>query len=208
MNPPLATAAMLFETPVDAATDRPLTDATLMRAVRAGNDEAFAVLVARHHAALVNYLAHTTGSRARAEEIAQDAFIRAFQAADRYDEQGRFSGWLFRIGTNLARTDARRRSRWRDRVDRVRSFFSNVDPHLPDDAVRSQQEQRAVRQALSRLPKLYREAIVLREIEGWTYEAIAETLDIAVGTAKSRVHRAKSMLQRDLESFWMEADHA
>jgi RNA polymerase sigma-70 factor, ECF subfamily len=207
MNPPFASAALLLPAATEPSV-RQLTDAALMREVRTGNDQAFAVLVDRHHDALVNYLVYTTGSRARAEEIAQDSFIRAYQAAHRYDEQGRFSGWLFRIGINLARTDARRRSRWRDRVDRVRDYFASADPPTPDGAVRGQQEQKAVREALSRLPELYREAVVLREIEGWTYEAIAQVLDIAVGTAKSRVHRAKAMLQRELESFWTEADHA
>jgi len=207
MTPPLANTAYLLPVATDPPL-RQLTDAALMRVVRQGNDDAFGILVERHERGLVNSLVYITGSRARAEEIAQEAFLRAYRAAHRYDEQGRFSGWLFRIATNLARTDARRRSRWLDRVDRVRNYFSLPEPVTPHAQVRGHQEQSVVRDSLTRLPDIYREAVVLREIEGWAYDHIAEALQIPVGTAKSRVHRGKAMLQRDLAAFWKEGEPA
>ena len=205
MNHPMSAALVVPESVQSAP--RQLTDAALMEAVRDGNHRAFEFLVERHKDALVNYLVYNTGSRARAEEIAQETFLRAYKAANRYTEQGRFAGWLFRIAINLARTDARRRSRWLQRADQVRCHLHEVETTTPDLRVRGQQEQDAVRQALARLPALYREAVVLREIEGWTYDAIAQTLQIAVGTAKSRVHRGKALLQRDLSRFWEESTY-
>ncbi|MCB9681321.1 MAG: sigma-70 family RNA polymerase sigma factor [Alphaproteobacteria bacterium] len=183
-------------------------DDALMRRVRTGDTDAFAVLVDRHKDGLVSYLTMLTGNRVSAEDLAQEAFVRAFTKCHQYVESGRFAAWLYRIATNQLRSEARRRKRWLERVDRVRVWISTGGERAPDADLQGSEEQVAVQRALQRLPEDYKAAIVLREIEGWSYAEIASTLDIPEATARSRVHRGKALLRTHLEGFWTEGDHA
>jgi RNA polymerase sigma-70 factor (ECF subfamily) len=184
----------------------PMSDDHLMARVRDGDAAAFSVLVSRHSDGLVNYLVHVTGGRERAEDVAQEALLRAFTHADRYVADGRFSAWLYRIATNLAYSESRRRRRWYDRVDRVRAYIGMSPQRLPDTQVLGDQAQDAMRGAIARLPEAFRAALVLREIEGWSYAEVAEALDIPEGTVKSRVNRGKALLRTDLASWWGESE--
>ena len=87
------------------------TDDALMERVRGGDEEAFGVIVDRYKDSLINYLTHLVRSRERAEEIAQDAFVRLYRSARQYKEQERLGPYLFRIATNLVVTEARRQKR-------------------------------------------------------------------------------------------------
>ena len=89
-----------------------LTDSELMARVAEGDREAFATLVERHKTAVTKYMGRLTGNHDRAEELAQETFVRLFQAAPGYRDQGRLLPYLFRIGTNLLRSEERRRRRW------------------------------------------------------------------------------------------------
>ena len=99
-----------------------LSDGELMTRVRNGDRIAFAGLVDRHKDALVNYLLRLTRSRERAEEHAQEAFLRLYQSASRYKEQGHLVAYLYRIATNLVRSEERRERRWQFLSS---AFFSN-----------------------------------------------------------------------------------
>jgi RNA polymerase sigma-70 factor (ECF subfamily) len=185
----------------------PLTDDDLMRRVQQGDTDAFAELVERHKSGLVNYMTHVAGSRERAEDLSQEAFLRAFTHADRYVGEGRFSAWLYRIATNLAYSESRRRRRWGERVDRVRRWLGMEERRGPDLQVQGSHEQLMMQEALTRLPESFRAAVVLREIEGWSYADVAEALGVPEGTVKSRVNRGKAMLRKDLAAWWGEVDH-
>jgi RNA polymerase sigma-70 factor (ECF subfamily) len=176
-----------------------------MHRVQCGDTDAFAEIVARHKSSLVNYMTHVAGSRERAEDLSQEAFLRAFTHADRYRANGRFTAWLFRIATNLAYSESRRRRRWGDRVDRVRVWLGMVETRSADLKIQGTEEQRAMQAALERLPDSFRAAVVLREIEGWSYADVAAALDVPEGTVKSRVNRGKAMLRADLAAWWGEA---
>jgi RNA polymerase sigma-70 factor (ECF subfamily) len=179
------------------------TDAELMARVSAGDHDAFAAIVDRYRDSLVNYLSHMTGSRDRAEEHAQAAFVRLYESAPRYREEGKLAPYLFRIATNLARGEAMR-SRVRDVL--LLRFWSGetstTDRESPLAEVERLQLQRDVAAALESLPMAYRAAVVLREVEGWSYQEIAASLGCSEGTVKSRIARGREELRKRLLPWW------
>ena len=178
-----------------------MNDDALMQRVREGDDDAFAEIVDRYKNSLVNYLTHLVRSRDRAEEIAQDAFVRLYRNASRYQQQERLGPYLFRIATNVVVTEARREKRWSLLLPRLHASTRQSAP-APDTELFTSEIQRQVSAALDRLPVNYRAPLVLFEIEGWSYDEIAKALDIRCGTVKSRIFRAKELLRRQLAPWW------
>jgi RNA polymerase sigma-70 factor (ECF subfamily) len=177
-----------------------LSDAELMEKTRGGDRAAFAQLIDRHKHPLVNYLARLTGCRDRAEDHAQEAFLRLYQASARYSEQGRMLPYLYRIATNLVRSEERKARR--------RQFLSSVFPSNGDRQEPSPQAllltaevKQQVTAALRELPTHYRAPLVLREIEGWSYQDIANAMGCREGTVKSRINRGRSQLRDILGSY-------
>lgn len=184
----------------------PENDARLMQRVREGDDEAFREIVDRYKDSLVNYLTHLARSRERAEDLAQDAFVRLYRSATQYRDQEKLGPYLFRIATNLVITEARRQKRWGLLLPRLHaSTTQSVAP--PDAGVLSDEIQRQVNAALERLPVKFRAPLVLFEIEEWSYEAIAEALDCRIGTVKSRISRARDLMRRHLAPWWTGGNH-
>ncbi len=200
---PRSTAAQMTATAGAVPADRALDDGALMARVKQGDEQAFADLVDRYKNPLVNYLTRMTRSRERAEDLAQDAFVRVYRSAGRYRERGQFQAFLYRIATNQLRSEERRAARWRGLLPslaaehRLRATTSS-----PQSAALGAEAVIAVTRALSRLPIHYRAPLVLREIEGWPYARIAGTLGCREGTVKSRVHRGKKLLRDDLSEYW------
>jgi RNA polymerase sigma-70 factor (ECF subfamily) len=141
-----------------------------------------------------------TRCRSRAEDIAQDAFVRFYRNVSRCRDQERLGPYLFRIATNLAVSQVRRERRWLQLVP----MLSPSEPARATDAQLFTNEiQRQVTAALDRLPFLYRAPLVLFEIEEWAQEDIAAALGCRLGTVKSRISRARALMRRQLESWWM-----
>ena len=178
------------------------TDATLMRRVREGDEDAFAEIVDRYKNPLVNYLTHLVRSRERAEEVAQDAFVRLYRNAANYREQERLGPYLYRIATNLVVTDVRRERRWSLLLPRLNASTTQTVPS-PDEGLFVDEIQRKVSAALGALPVKYRAPIVLCDIEEWSYEEIARALECRVGTVKSRIFRGRELLRRQLAPWWI-----
>jgi RNA polymerase sigma-70 factor (ECF subfamily) len=177
------------------------TDAELLRRARSGDETAFARIVDRHKGPLVNYLARLSGSREDAEEYAQESFLRLYRAAGRFRPEGRIAPLLFRIAINLARSRARRDRLWR--VFAAGTAAPEIDEGRgADETALASELQRRVRDAIGRLPPRFREAILLRDIEGWSYAEIAAAVGCREGTLKSRIGRGRQMLKRDLEPYW------
>ena len=179
-------------------TEAETSDGTLLTLARNGDNEAFAALVDRYKDRLVNYLTRLVRDRTRAEDLAQESFLRLYERGGAYREQGHLQAYLFRIATNLLRSEERRKARWR----RVRSLlFSSHGHHA--EAV---QERRLIRDeagdqlraALATLPLHYRAPLVLHEIDGWRYREISEALGCEEGTVKSRIHRGRKLLRERL----------
>ncbi len=155
--------------------------------------------VVREHSARVYRLAYRlTGNPHDAEDLTHDVFVRVFRSLDSY-RPGTFEGWLHRITTNLFLDRARRKQRIRfdalgeEAAARLRSREPGPEEafdlaHLDDD----------VQQALAALAPQFRAAVVLSDIEGLSYEEVAQTLGIKLGTVRSRIHRGRAQLRRAL----------
>lgn len=181
---------------------RTASDDRLVALGSAGDRAAWGELVERHKDGLVNYLTRMTGERAAAEDLAHDAFVRLFERAASYRPQGKFRAYLFRIAVNLLRSQERRKQRWRLITGRLLS--SNGDRPEPAAATRvlGEERDRRVADAVARLPHRFRAPIVLFNVEGWSYREIATALGCREGTVKSRIHRGRQILRRELEPYW------
>lgn len=186
--------------PIAQAHPQPPSDAGLMERVRGGDRDAFAELVDRHKDAVVNYLTRLTGDRDRAEDLAQESFLRLWRSAGSYVEQGFLRAFLFRIATNLVRTEERREKRFR----LLLPFLGRRDHDEPaaPSGLLLQELHREVAGAVAALPLRYRVPLVLHEIEGWSYTDIARELGCREGTVKSRIHRGRQRLRQKLEPYW------
>lgn len=186
------------------------SDAELMARARRGDRDAFGQVVARYGDALVAYLARLTGSRERAEDLAQDAFLRLYRAAPRYRERGRLAAFLYRIATNLLRSEERRRRRWRTLLPFLAPTTTSNGFHLDEPSgerrVLQREVQHQLQAAVAALPLRFRVPLVLFEVEEWSYADIAGHLGCSPGTVKSRIHRARQRLKQRLEPYWNEGN--
>lgn len=178
-----------------------ITDVELMRRVRGGDHGAFAEIVEKYRGPLVNYLTHMTANRERAEDFAQEAFVRLYEVSGRYREEGKLAPYLFRIATNLVRSEARRSLRWRTLLPMLPAS-TNGNGHGPGRALIEQELQTKVGAAIASLPLPFRAPLVLREMEEWSYQEIALALGCDEGTIKSRIHRARQKLKAELAPYW------
>ncbi|QCB94340.1 RNA polymerase sigma factor SigE [Cellulomonas shaoxiangyii] len=157
--------------------------------------------IVRTHSARVYRLAYRlTGNRHDAEDLTQETFVRVFRSLHTYSP-GTFEGWLHRITTNLFLDQARRRQRVRIETigDDTERWSSPDALSTPERAFEAANLDHDVQRALDALPPEYRAAVVLCDIEGLSYEEIAVTLGIKLGTVRSRIHRARARLRDSLE---------
>jgi RNA polymerase sigma-70 factor (ECF subfamily) len=168
---------------------------------REGDRGAFDALFRRYTPPLVRFLARMVADPARAEELAQDVFVRIHQARERYEPQARFSTWLFGIARRVALNELdrawRRRERPLDEDPRVAGIASG-EPSA-DERIDAARSGRALGAALARLPERQRTALLLRCEEGMSYEEIAGVLDASTASVKSLLHRARESLLAALE---------
>lgn len=180
-------------------------DGDLLTRSRARDADAFAQLVDRHKDQMVNYLTRLTGCRDRAEDIAQETFVRFYKQIHHYREEGTLSAYLFRIATNLVRSEERRKRRWQI-MQPILSYSGLAGgggaPESPQTDALASEEHRQVTRALASLDVLYRAPLVLREIEGLSYREIATALGCNEGTVKSRLHRGRQLLKERLAPYW------
>ena len=167
-------------------------DAEFVRRVRAGDQAAYAVLVARYRARLGRYAVHMLGDRDDAEEALQDAFVRAYRSISRCHDDARFGAWLFGILVNRCRTAGRRTARRqrmfvRDDVSLARATAAEP-PESPD-------WDSTVRRALDRLAPALREAFLLKHVEELEYDEMAKLTGAKVSALKMRVMRAREQLR-------------
>jgi RNA polymerase sigma-70 factor (ECF subfamily) len=162
--------------------------------------------IVRDHSARVYRLAlHLTGNPHDAEDLTQDVFVRVFNSLSQY-KPGTFEGWLHRITTNLFLDRVRRRKRirfdWMGDDDGSVATSDSFDRHersgQPEDAFDMVHLEPDILDALAELPPEYRAAVVLSDIEGLSYEEIAATLGIKMGTVRSRLSRARARLRDSL----------
>jgi RNA polymerase sigma-70 factor, ECF subfamily len=189
-----------------------MSDHRLLEATREGDDAAFAELVKRYRNQITNYVYRMTNDYDLAVDLAQETFMRVYAAADRYQSSFAFSTYIYRIATNLAISELRRRKR--RRLVSLSTFFQpresgeeSCELEMADagplqDATLVEDERRgAVSRAIATLPEKYRAPLVLRDVEGRSYDEIASILSMSEGTVKSRINRARGFLRDKLRAY-------
>jgi RNA polymerase sigma-70 factor (ECF subfamily) len=178
-----------------------LGDSELVALYLAGDTRRFRELVERYQDRMVNFIQRSIGDRDRAQDLAQEVFIRVYRHIRRFDQEKKFSTWIYTIASNLAKNELRNRARnpivlfqtltssWDDDHRPLQFEDSSM---RPDDLFRKRQLQELVESAAAQLPAHHREVFVLREIEGKSYEEIAEITGTQLGTVKSRLNRARN----------------
>jgi RNA polymerase sigma-70 factor, ECF subfamily len=180
-------------------------EAVLVKRCAAGDETACAELVAEHQHAIVQLSVNLLGDRDEALDLSQEVFLRVFRTIHRFRCHSSLRTWIYRIAVNQAR-NRHRFWRRRHRDDQVsidehtaaHGEFISDDIWTPDRVFAQKELARRLKTALGRLPFEQRTAIVLREIDGLSYEEIAFSLGIAVGTVKSRLTRARLTLRSEL----------
>jgi RNA polymerase sigma-70 factor (ECF subfamily) len=178
-------------------------DEELIARVLAGDQASYETLVTRYRDYVYTIAVRIVGNDEDAEDVAQEAFVRAYRALPRFRGDSKFSSWLYRIATNRALTHLKKRRRRAVTVDIA------AGPHIeagaiddgrraetsPELAVRDAEFRRAVRAAVLELPEQYRVVVTLFYLEERSYKEVAATLGIPMGTLKTHLHRARALLR-------------
>ncbi len=190
--------------------DEKLSDHQLIEATRNGDEEAFAEIVGRYRNQITNFLYRFLNDYDEAVDLAQETFVRVYFAIDRYHTGFAFSTYIYRIATNLAISEIRRRKRrkllsltglFQTEDDQQVEFQPRDERNLPDADLLEDEQSRTIARAIAALPEKYRVPIVLRDIEGKTYDEIAEIMELGLGTTKSRISRARALLKDKLSQY-------
>jgi RNA polymerase sigma-70 factor, ECF subfamily len=194
------------------ADARQQAEGQFIERLKRGDAAAFETLVNERSGEIYGLLYRLTENAEEARDLTQETFLRAFQSINHFRGESDVRTWIYRIAINQAR------NRWRWWRRRRRDATVSIDaPEIgggrlgliatlksntvkdPEQDTLANERDRALKKALSSLRRVYREAVVLRDIEGFAYEEIAATLEISVGTVKSRLARGRQELRRKLE---------
>jgi RNA polymerase sigma-70 factor, ECF subfamily len=187
-----------------------LSDEALVTAHLDGRPGAFQELFTRYRDRLVHFITRKTGDSDRAQDLVQEAFIRVTRHLHRFDTSKKFSTWVYTIASNLSKNELRNRSRsplvlfqkltsnWDD--DHRPLQFEDISMR-PDDLYRKRYLRQIVEETVQELPEHHQLVFRLRELEGKSYEEIAEITGVNLGTVKSRLHRARNSFAARIESF-------
>ena len=185
-----------------------------MRAVRdevgtgpAGTRDRFEALFRAHYRELHALCYRLLGDHAEAEDVAQETFLAAFRALPGFREESRFATWLYRIAVNKCRDRLRARAASPEReagaerdgdAPPPEPVGESVDHRSPEELMLERQRTASLERAIGRLPSLYREAFVLRHVEGLSYDDMSEALGVDGSTLRMRVYKARAQLSREL----------
>jgi len=187
-----------------------VSDLSLVRRVQGGDKGAFDALVRKYQHKLVKLVMRYVRNPAEAEDIAQEAFIKAYRALPQFRGDSAFYTWLYRIAINTAKNAVVSRDRSpieydldRNNTDESYDMQGRMkDPDTPEGLVLTDEIRSTVNAAIESLPEDLRTAIVLRELEGLSYEEIAAAMDCPVGTVRSRIFRAREAIDRRLREVF------
>jgi len=208
-NTPQADEQLYDQTFDDRSLDD-LTDEELVTAHLSGRPGAFQELFGRYRDRLVHFVIRKTGDPDRAQDLVQEAFIRVTRHLHRFDTTKKFSTWVYTIASNLSKNELRNRSRsplvlfqrltsnW-DEDHRPLQFEDSSTQ--PDDLFNKRYIKKLVEDTVQELPEHHRLVFRLRELEGKSYEEIAEITGVNLGTVKSRLHRARNSFAQKIEPY-------
>ncbi len=186
-----------------------MDDTALVRQCLSGQTEAYGKLVDRYSARIINLGYAMIGDRHDAEDVAQEAFVRAYKGLPGFERKAKFSSWLYQIALNLCKDYLKAKSRHARSADEEQ--LANIDGNPRDQAPRvilRVELSEKMREAINRLPYLYREAFVLRHLQGLEYEEVSRITGVPADTVRVRAYRAREMLREKLspnvDTFWRE----
>ena len=194
-----------FRMPEEKRSDHELIEAT-----KNGDESAFTEIVTRYKSPLTNYLYRFLNDYEEAVDLAQETFVRVYFAIDRYHTQFAFSTYIYRIATNLAISEIRRRKRRRlfsisgllgGEKDDGTEFEIPDDRALPENELLDNERDTQIALAIAALPEKYRIPIILRDIQGRSYEEVSAVMDLGLGTTKSRISRGRALLKEKLQEY-------
>ena len=172
----------------------------LVRSAQGGNLEAFDRLVELHGPRLYGFARRMVGSAQEAEDLAQEAFVRAFKSLRQFRQEASFSTWLHRLALNLCLDHLKRKKRPPVSLETIAREDPAPSPEgNPVAAAERRERQEIIRGAIGTLPEAHRAVIVLYDLQGLSYEECAQVLKTSVGTVKSRLNRARLALKAKLE---------
>lgn len=179
------------------------TDEELIARFQDGDSYAFDQLVRRYKDPLLNFIFRFIGDIIESEDIVQDTFYRVYKNKHYYKEVAKFSTWIYTIAGNLAKTELRKRKRRKifsiNKETQSEKEFELPDPERdPEEEVNSTITEKHIYKAIRNLPPKFRQVIILRDVQGFSYEEISSIIKVPLGTVKSRVNRARLRLQDDL----------
>ena len=182
-------------------TEQGAGDVELVRRSQRGDGEAFGLLVLRYQDRIYNTTMRLLSDPDDAAEVAQEVFLRAFAHIGGFEGKSAFSTWLYRIAINCALS--RRRKRQVAKEVALSDFAGGSgNPHSDETSSLEEAERnRLIEEALAALAPDLRSVVVLRDLEGLNYEAVARVLKVSQGTVKSRLHRARNTLRKKLKGF-------
>ncbi len=189
-----------------------LPDAEIVALARQGRDRAFRELVRRYERPVFSLIFRMVRDREAAEDLAQDSFVKVLNHLDRYRPEFKFSSWIFKIANNVAIDHLRKRQLDTVSIDGSPHAASIAEAAASSFDLTAQQESAleemeakeiggAIERAIASLRPEYRSCIMLRHVEGRSYEEIAATLDLPLGTVKTYIHRARNELRQALQDI-------
>ena len=178
------------------------SDELLVKKVQEGDTNAYNVLVIKYQYKVAQIISKFVANNADINDIAQDAFIKAYKAINSFRGESSFYTWLYRIVVNAAKSFLESNSKHKNSIDVDSPEFQSIDEQgilaskdTPDRIIESQELHEVILKAMNDLPKELREAITLREIEGMSYDDMAIALKVPVGTVRSRIFRAREFIE-------------
>jgi len=187
-----------------------LTDEELIKEFQDNNTlEAYELLVKRFKDPLMNFVYRFLGDRDASTDIVQDTMIKFYLNKDSYQSIAKFSTWIYTIAGNLAKNELKRRNRRTilsisnsDDPDDITLQIEDKKTVAPDRAADNSIKADMVQKALLKVKPIYRELVILRDIEGFSYDEISEMTDLSLGTVKSRINRGRAHLQKLLKNIY------
>lgn len=180
-------------------------DSELVKRVQQGDKAAFDVLVLKYQQKVINLVSRFVSDHSECHDVAQEAFIKAYRALGKFRGDSQFYTWLYRIAANTAKNHLASRSRksptYSVDVDDAEHFTGESglkDYTNPENLLLTEEIKQTVFKAIENLPEDLKSAITLREIEGLSYEDIADVMDCPIGTVRSRIFRARDAIDKEL----------